>query len=128
MPWRLQSGPQDTEGAVSFLAPLARYIAGHWAMENPKMAANGFSARKSNVREKLSDLFYLFRSFLTAAVNSSRDSLFLSRRSRKRFFFKAAFRFVAINSLERILLLIRDQNSLSFNNREMRRYLTQSRS
>lgn len=67
MPWRLQSGPRDAEGAVavavSLLAPFARNIAGHWAMENPKMAANGFSARKSNVREKLLDLFYLFRSF-----------------------------------------------------------------
>lgn len=46
------------------------------------MAANGFSARKSNVREKLSDLFYLLRSF-TATVNSSRDSLYFFRSGRK---------------------------------------------
>jgi len=59
--FRCRGDFKDTEEAVSLLAPLARYIAGHWAMENPKMAANRFSAKKSNVHEKLLDLFYLLR-------------------------------------------------------------------
>lgn len=101
MPWRLQSGPQDAEGAVSLLAPFALYIAGHWAMENPKMAANGFSARKSNVREKLLDLFYLFRSF-TVAVLIRRATHCVSFTGGR----KSAFFFKATNSLERILSLI----------------------
>lgn len=43
---------------------LACYIAGHWAMKDPKMAASGFSARKSNVREIIGSLLFILCSLL----------------------------------------------------------------
>lgn len=68
------------------------------------MAANGFSARKSNVREKLSDLFYSVLS-PQSLIRRAAHCISLAAVA-KVFFLQSNVPVFAINSLERILPLI----------------------